>query len=204
MDNEQLIGSLREKGALKSKHIIAAFRAIDRADFVLPAYRESAYEDHPLPIGYGQTISQPFTVAFLLELLDPEPGEIIADIGSGSGWTTCLLAHCVHQEEGERRGYVAGIERIPELCAWGRKNTKKYGFEEKGTVAFFCRDATTDLPGEQMFDKILAGAAASKDIPESWRKRLKVGGRIVAPVENAVWLFIKKGESSLSATGSLN
>src|SRR3989344_1328532 len=96
-----LIDPLVLSGVLKSRGIIEAFQRVDRADFVPDEFRDSAYVDEPLPIGYGQTISQPWTVAFMLELLAPEGGESILDIGSGSGWQTALLAYIVsHDHEG--------------------------------------------------------------------------------------------------------
>lgn len=93
-DNEQLIEHLKEDGPLETPRIINAFRAVDRADFVKKESKRNAYIDRPLPIGEGQTISQPYTVAFMLEKLQPEFGDKILDIGSGSGWTTALLAYC--------------------------------------------------------------------------------------------------------------
>src|SRR3989338_8071025 len=110
MTKEVLIDDLIGGGYLKTPLIIEAFKKIDRADFVSENLRDEAYENYPLPIGFDQTISQPLTVAFMLELLQPQPGEKILDIGSGSGWTTTLLAFCVGKEG---RGF--GLERIPEL-----------------------------------------------------------------------------------------
>lgn len=92
--NEQLVEHLKKEGVLNTPRIINAFRAIDRVDFVRKEQSGSAYADHPLPIGEGQTISQPYTVAFMLEKLQPRSQDKILDVGSGSGWTTALLSYC--------------------------------------------------------------------------------------------------------------
>ena len=84
-----------KQGVLKTPAIIEAFKKIDRADFVTPELKERAYINEPLPIGEGQTISQPYTVAFMLELLQPESGNKIFEIGFGSGWQTAILAEIV-------------------------------------------------------------------------------------------------------------
>lgn len=179
--------SLINEGALKTPRIIEAFRAVDRADFVPEALKDEAYGNYPLPIGEEQTISQPFTVAFMLELLQPQPGEKILDIGSGSGWTTALLAHMVSGNQ----GYVLGIERIPELCAYGQKNLAKYFDESRAKI--ICGDGKNIR--ENQFDKILSGAAAKGSIPQEWSGLVRVGGRIVAPIDNSIWLFIKTTET---------
>jgi protein-L-isoaspartate(D-aspartate) O-methyltransferase len=126
----------------------------------------------PLPIGHGQTNSQPLTVAFMLELLKPELGQKILDIGSGSGWTTALLAEIVGTG-----GQVFGIERVAELEVFGRQNTAKYNFEN---VKFFCQDGVKGLPNYAPFDRILVSAAAY-EIPKELKKQLAVGGRLVIP-----------------------
>ena len=107
---------LEEKGVLKSPLLISAFEEVDRADFVPAKLYDFAYEDHPLDIGWGQTISQPYTVSFMLELLSLEEGNIVMDVGYGSGWTTALISHAVGD-----RGKVYAIERVPELCDFGKK-----------------------------------------------------------------------------------
>jgi len=115
-----LIDSLIEDGWLKTPRIIEAFRKIKRADFMSDDIKNLAELNEALPIGYGQTISQPLTVAFMLEQLQPEPCQKILDIGSGSGWTSALLAHIVGLE-----GKVIAIEIIPKLKEFGKRNTAK-------------------------------------------------------------------------------
>lgn len=186
--NKELVDYLIEKKTLKTPRIIEAFRAIDRAGFILPEYQREAYENHPLPIGEGQTISQPETVAFMLEKLDPEPGEKILDIGSGSGWTTALLAETVMPQ-----GSVLGIERIQSLALFGQKNLKKFDFG--GAARIIAGDGTEERKKEGPFDKILASAEAHGKIPEEWKRELKTGGKIVAPIDGSIVLLTKKNES---------
>ena len=195
---DELIRELKAQGVLSSPLVERAFRVIDRRDFVLPHYRTEAYRNYPLPIGGGQTISQPYTVAFMLEHLDPRPGEKILDIGAGSGWQTALLAHVVSQPDKGRRtknkGTVYALERIPELCRLARANLEKYNFLKGPAVEFFCRDATAGLPERAPFDKIIVAAAAAREIPEAWRRQVRIGGKIVAPVGDAIRLLTKTGE----------
>lgn len=185
---DSLINSLIQEGYLKTPRIIDAFRKIDRADFVPDDLKSEAYINAPLPIGRGQTISQPLTVAFMLELLQPKEGEKILDIGSGSGWQAALLAHVVGL-----KGKVFAIELIPELMEFGKENVAKYNFIKKGIVKFLCVDGSKGLPEEAPFDKIIA-AATSEKIPEAWKKQLKVGGRLVTPVGSSIWLLAKIGK----------
>ncbi|MDP2665142.1 MAG: L-isoaspartyl protein carboxyl methyltransferase, partial [bacterium] len=108
MTNEMLIASLKNSGAIKTIAVENAFRAVDRARFVTEESKPLAYLDEALPIGEKQTISQPTVVALCLEWLQAHPGDRVLDVGSGSGWTTALLAHLVGPT-----GSVIGIERIP-------------------------------------------------------------------------------------------
>jgi len=183
-----LIKELMEEGILKTPSIIDAFEKVDRKDFVSEELKDKAYLNTPLPIGYGQTISQPLTVAFMLELLQPEKGNRVLEIGSGSGWQTALLAHIV-----SGGGKVSAAELIPELMAFGRKNAAKYGFIKKGIVEFHSFNAVKGFPEKAPFDRIIS-AAAGKEIPSAWKEQLKIGGRIVAPVKDAIHLIVKKSE----------
>lgn len=192
------INEFVEQGVLKTSRIIEAFKKIDRADFVPPESKEQAYVNEPLSVGFGQTISQPYTVAFMLELLQPEPGNKIFEIGFGSGWQTALLAYIVSQNgnqelriKNQKLGKVFAVERIPELFRFGRKNIRKYNFIKSGVVKTIGGDATLGLKRHAPFDRIIA-AASAEDLPEEWLKELKIGGRLVAPVKNSIWLYIKK------------
>lgn len=186
---------IREKW-LKTPRIIEAFRKIKRIDFLPEDTKDLAEVNEALPIGFGQTISQPLVVAFMLELLEPKEGEKILDIGSGSGWTSALLACIVNGgEQNEKlKGKVIAIEVIPELMEFGKKNVSKYSFTEKGIAEFICSDGSKGCEAESPFDKILVSATAVK-IPEAWKKQLKIGGRIVSPINSSIWLFVKKGEN---------
>jgi len=184
-----LIDNLIKEGWLKTPRISEAFRKIKRVDFLPEDSKDLAELNEALPIGYGQTISQPLVVAFMLELLAPEPGEKILDIGSGSGWTSALLGEIVDKE-----GKVIAIDIVPELVEFGKKNVAKYNLVERGIVEFICADGSKGYEKEAPFDKILASASA-EILPESWKEQLKMGGRIVTPIGSSIWLFIKKSEA---------
>lgn len=167
---------LIQSGYLKSGNIIKAFEKIKRADFLWPEDRDRADINSPLGIGYGQTISQPLTVAFMLELLGAKPGEKILDVGSGSGWSVALLAAIVGT-----KGKVYGIELIKELADFAAGNVGKYDFISSGLVKIFCADGYQGLPEFAPFDKIIV-AAAAVEIPPLLLKQLKMNGRLVIPV----------------------
>lgn len=196
--NELMVRHLVEGGFLKTPLIIEAFRRVDRADFVLPEYLEMAYDDEPLPIGHGQTISQPLTVAFMLELLAPQPGERVLDIGTGSGWKGTLVAYIV--SSGGAPGMVTSVECVLALKELSEKNIKKYGFVEKGAMALFRGDGAQPLAGEPLFQKIICGAAAAGTIPEAWKSEVAVGGRIVSPVDHSIWVFDRVGATEFRTT----
>jgi len=196
-----LIDSLIAQGWLKTPRLVEAFLEIKRVDFLPEDMKNLAELNEALPIGFGQTISQPLVVAFMLEKLQPEPGDKILDIGSGSGWTTALLAEVVSQQGGNKKlniknqkGKVISIEIIPELVEFGKRNVAKYNFIEKGIVQFILADGSKGYEKEAPFDKILASASA-KEIPRAWKEQLKIGGRIVAPIGSSIWLFVKNSET---------
>lgn len=194
-----LIDSLIKDSWLKTPRIIEAFRAIRRVDFIPEEMKGLAELNEALPIGEGQTISQPLVVAFMLEQLQPEPGDKILDVGSGSGWTTALLAHVISRSYApvrrSRTGKVISIEITPELKNFGEKNVAKYNFTGKGAAEFILADGSKGYEKEAPYDKILCSAAVQAEMPEAWKKQLEVGGRIVAPVQSSIWLLIKKNET---------
>ncbi len=182
-----LIESLARKNVLKTRSIVDAFIAVDRIDFIRPSSRRVAYADEPQPIGHGQTISQPYTVAFMLEQLQPRSGEKILDVGSGSGWTTALLAHIVGE-----KGSVLGVEIIPDLVEFGKNNLEKYPFPNAKIIQ------AGNAPGkkEERFDKILASASARRTPPELV-EQLNVGGVMVLPVRSSIYRIEKISEDKL-------
>lgn len=201
MGPKYLVDHLETSGVLKSPQLINAFHAIDRADFVLPTDRPQAYNDETLPIGFGQTISQPSTVAFMLELLQPQSGQVILDIGSGSGYQAALLTKVVASNEfGQElpatasRGKVISLEFIPELAQLARKNLARYNFIKTGVLEVHCLNAAKGYVKEAPYDAIIS-AASGETVPSAWKEQLKVGGRMVLPIDHTIILLVKKSES---------
>jgi protein-L-isoaspartate(D-aspartate) O-methyltransferase len=192
-----LIDSLIKEGWLKTPGIIEAFKKIKRRDFLPEDLKNLSELNQALPIGFDQTISQPLVVAFMLEKLEPQKGEKILDIGSGSGWTAALLAEIVGE-----KGRVVALELIPELMEFGKKNAEKYNFVKEGRAFFFCADGSKGYPNinscpelAEGFDKILCSAAAQKKVPSALKKQIKKGGRIVIPIDSSIWLLIKNSSN---------
>ncbi len=201
--HNRLVDALVEGGYLRTPPLIDAFRAIDRRDFVPDSAADRAYLNEPLPIGAGQTISQPLTVAFMLELLAPAQGEHVLDIGAGSGWQTAILSYVTARNlldvpEKAVAPFVVGIERIPELCEMAKRNVEKYHFLSKNIAMILCGDASSGAPREAYpvdgFHKIICAAALEKEVPLVWKRQLRVGGRMVVPIGNTV-VLVKKHAS---------
>lgn len=187
--NTDLINHLINRNTLRSNNIIEAFRHIDRVDFVLDPTVSDLYEDYPLQIGYQQTISQPTTVAMMLEMLSPKEGQKILDIGSGSGWTTALLSFIAGD-----KGSVTGIERVDSLVKFGSDNLKKYRFKNSKIIQ--ARNKL-GIVGEK-FDRILVSAAAT-EFPSELAEQLKVGGKLVIPVKSSIYEITKNELGELKA-----
>lgn len=184
-----VIESLIQEEWLKTPRIIKAFQEIKRADFLPEEAKNLAELNEALPIGWGQTISQPLVVAFMIEQLDPRPGDKILDVGSGSGWTSALLGEIAGE-----KGKIIALEIIPELKEFGEENVAKYNFIKKGIVEFILADGSSGCPEKEPFDKILCSAAVQEHLPSAWKKQLKIGGRIVTPIGSSIWLLIKKSD----------
>ena len=185
MTNETLIASLKDSGAIRSATVEVAFRAIDRARFVTEELQPLAYADTVLPIGEEQTISQPTVVAFCLEWLQARTGDRVLDVGSGSGWTTALLAYLVGPT-----GLVIGIERVPALVAFGSKNLSAYAFTHA-----HIEQAGNELGkyGAAPFDRILV-SASTDEVPETLAQQLADNGRMVISVRNAICVVDRTGD----------
>lgn len=166
MNKTQLLQSLKQRGF--SKEILYAFSEVKRENFVPSKLEKHAYEDVALPIGEGQTISQPYTIAMMLSLLDLKKGQKILEVGSGCGYVLALISKIT-------KGKVFGIEIIKELVAKSRKNLEEYN------IKIYKRDGSKGLLEESPFDRIIISAAC-KEIPKTLISQLKNNGIIVAPI----------------------
>jgi protein-L-isoaspartate(D-aspartate) O-methyltransferase len=157
------------KGALDPK-LLEAMLAVPRHELVPPAQREHAYENRPLPIGYGQTISQPYIVALMTDLLEPSPDDVILEVGTGSGYQAAVLAELVRD--------VYSIEIVPELARRAAGDLERLGYEN---VEVKTGDGYHGWPEHAPFDGIVVTAAASH-IPSPLVQQLAPGARMIIPV----------------------
>ena len=175
--NEDLIESIIDKGVLKSKELISAFKKVDRAMFLKEGQFSVAYVDEALPTLAGQTISQPYTVAFMFELLRPKKNDIILNVGSGSGWTVGLLSEIVGTG-----GHVTGTEIYPELVKHGLNNMSKFDYNNYDILQ--AQESFLGIRGGK-FDKILVDASAM-ELPLQLVKQLKPKGTMVIPIGDSI------------------
>jgi protein-L-isoaspartate(D-aspartate) O-methyltransferase len=160
---------IRSRG-ISNPHVLGAMREIPRHLFIPPPYNTSAYDDAPLPIGNGQTISQPYIVALMTELLDPRPEDHVLEIGAGSGYQAAILSILVQ--------HVTTIERIPAVADLARENLAKIGLKN---ISIIVGDGTKGYPEHAPYDGIMI-TAATPEIPKPLIDQLAVGGILVAPV----------------------
>lgn len=188
--HQALINHLIASGVLRSQSLIDAFHICNRRLFVPEELEDEIYGDYPLSIGMGQTISQPTTVAIMLELLNPQAGDKILDIGSGSGWTTALLASAVGND-----GFVEGIERIPYLVEYGKKSLNRAHIHNASIE--LADPNVLGKPGH-LYDRILVSASA-QNMPTNLTQQLNPGGILVIPVGHSIWRIQKEESGKLSA-----
>jgi protein-L-isoaspartate(D-aspartate) O-methyltransferase len=165
--------------------------AVDRRDFLPPDQLRFAHADMPLRIGHGATCSQPSTVAIMLELLEPHPGDKVLDVGSGSGWTTALLAHLAPG------GSVVGVELVPDLVETGTGNLGAAGVGDARVEQ--AEPGRVGRAAEAPFDRILVSAEA-RHLPEGLVDQLADGGRMVIPVRGRLIVVDRKGDDVLTQT----
>jgi protein-L-isoaspartate(D-aspartate) O-methyltransferase len=158
---------------VRDPRVLAAIAAVPRHLFVPAGLEDRAYEDAALPIGRGQTISQPLVVARMLDLLELGPDDRVLDVGTGSGWHAALLAQLA--------GHVWTVERIPQLSRWAATNLRAAGIPPE-RVTVVVGDGSRGLPDEAPFDGVNVAAAAWPDVPDALSRQLAPGGRLVAPV----------------------
>ncbi|HNR58574.1 MAG TPA: protein-L-isoaspartate(D-aspartate) O-methyltransferase [Methanothrix sp.] len=171
-----------------SDRVLEAMDEIPRELFVPDRVRQMAYQDHPLPIGEGQTISAPHMVAIMCDVLDLGEGMKVLDVGTGSGYHAAVMAKLVGPG-----GHVYSIERVGTLVAFARKNLLEAGIEN---VTVFEGDGSLGLPDHAPFDRINVAATAPK-VPEPLQAQLKVGGKLVIPVGTCyqeLLLVVRTGE----------
>lgn len=153
-----------------SERVMNAMATVRREEFVLPQYRHLAYRNTPLPIEAGQTISQPLIVALMTDLLDPQPGDVIFEVGTGSGYQAAVLAHLVK--------HVYSVEIVKELADDAADTLERLGYDN---VTVRAGDGYAGWPEHAPFDGIIVTAAAEQ-IPPPLLQQLKPGGKLVIPV----------------------
>ncbi len=165
---EFLIQSLVSRGYLRSRDVIEAFRKVNREDFIPGEYRRFAYEDEPLPIGEGQTISAPHMVAIMTELLEPRKSDKVFEVGTGSGYQAAILSLLVKE--------IVTIELDRTLYERAKKLLSGYA-----NIKVFHGDGSKGIPEESPFDKIIVTCGSDR-IYSAWKEQLKEGGMLVVPL----------------------
>jgi protein-L-isoaspartate(D-aspartate) O-methyltransferase len=175
---------------IRDPTLLDAFRQVPREEFVSPDYGVQAYGDHPLPIEAGQTISQPYIVALMIEAARIGPDDRVLEVGAGSGYAAAVMSRIA--------GTVIAIERQPELVAIARQRMRRLGY---GNVAIVEGDGTRGWPEGAPYDAILAAASGSH-VPQPLIDQLAPGGRLVMPLGGALWVQ-KLVKVTKQADGSL-
>ena len=182
----ELVKNDIEGAGIMNKDVLRAMRTVPRHKFVSPDYWDQAYENHPLPIGYGQTISQPYIVAWMTELLELQPGEKVLEIGTGSGYQAAILAELGYVD-------VYSIEIVPELAESAETRLRDLGYTN---VQVKQGDGYFGWPEYAPFNAIIV-TAAPDHLPAPLAEQLAEGGRIVIPIGpvglfQSMWKFVKE------------
>lgn len=187
---QRMVAELRRLG-IRDERVLAALGHVPREAFVAPAQRLAAYRDAPLPIGAGQTISQPFVVARMAEALDLETGDRVLEIGTGSGYAAAVLARLA--------GDVHSVERHPELARSAAERLARLGIDR---VRVHVGDGTLGWPEAAPYDAIVV-AAASPSVPPALLEQLRAGGRLVIPVGDpeaqSLWRLVRRPDGRCDA-----
>jgi protein-L-isoaspartate(D-aspartate) O-methyltransferase len=169
-ERQQMVESQLRARGIRDQRVLAAMAKVPRHEFVAEGYREQAYEDHPIAIAEGQTLSQPYIVAIMLQAATLEPSNKVLEIGTGSGYQTALLAELAAQ--------VYSVERHASLAQHAEAVLARLGY---ANVNVFVGDGSQGMPEEAPFDVIVVSAAAPQ-IPRPLFEQLREGGRMVIPV----------------------
>lgn len=170
---KKLIASIQTSGVLRSSSVVNAFMKVPREKFFPKNMPDYAYADSAFSIGYEQTISQPYTIAVMLELLEVNKGMKVLEVGSGCGYVLALL----HELAGEE-GKVFGIDIVPELVSLAKGNLKDAGYDK---IRVTYGNGNNGFPEENDFDRILISAAC-REVPEKLKESLAENGKLVAAV----------------------
>ena len=175
-EREAMVLRQLERRGIGERHILQAFREVPREAFVGAKHADSAYGDHPLPIEAGQTISQPYIVALMIQAARIKPGDVVLEVGSGSGYAAAVISRIAAR--------VVGIERQHELVELARERMARLGY---GNVEIVEGDGTKGWPDGAPYDAILAAASGSH-VPLALVDQLEIGGSIVMPVGSPGWV----------------
>lgn len=167
---EQMLAHQIAARGVRNPHVLAAMASVPRHRFVPESLTDSAYEDHPLPIGGGQTISQPYIVALMTELLELGPEDRVLEVGTGSGYQAAILSHLA--------GEVYSVERQPDLAEKARAVLRELGLHN---VHVLVGDGTLGLPAHAPYDAIIVTAGGPR-LPPALLEQLALGGRLLCPV----------------------
>ena len=193
MNNDWIKVQLKGRG-IKSERVLESFKNVNRRDFLSTAYKAYALEDTPLPIGYNQTISQPYIVAYMLEQLDLKKTDNVLEIGTGSGYQTALLALLT--------SHVTSIEREPHLSKLAQDNLKPYDFKN---ITLKGGDGALGDALSAPFDKIIV-SCTSRIIPPKLLDQLAINGRLIIPLGGALFqtlTLVEKTASGIKKTSLL-